>query len=408
MGQTLITPTELTRRSLDIMHSNLCIVKNMDLQYEVKFAQSGYDGQKIGPTLQIRKPNQFTVRTDWPMAQQDMAETYASLTINTVRGVDLNFSDAELALSMDDFEKRYLEPAMKRLASEVDKVAGAYIKNHTPQCGGTVGTQPNTALIFTNAMSKLYNSLAPIDGDISAIICPDTQAVLIGGLTPSQVNPASTISQMFETGQISNMLGLKWYLSQVLSRHSCGTRTNVTPIVSGATEGTDGELTVTGAGASVTYLEGDVITAAGCYEINPETKQTLSYLKQFRITETCTSTAGGAVTLKISPALVVSGAYQNCSGYPTASGAITNVGTASYTYSNDILMHKKAFAFATAPLYVPKGTDMAATAEQDGIRIRFIRDYDSVNARVINRMDIFFGMVELRPEWAVRVVGLGV
>lgn len=408
MAQTLITSQELTRRFLDVLHSNCVIVGSMDRSYEERFAKGGYDGQKIGPTLQIRKPNMFEVRSGWAMAQQDLTETYASLTIDTPRGIDLNFPDADLATRVDDFEKRYIEPAAKRLSSEVDKIAGAYIKNHTYQAGGTVGTQPNTTLIFSTAAKTLKNQLVPIDGDIAAIICPDTEAVLSGGLTPLQFNPSEDISKLWRTGKMSNMLGFNWSMSQVLSSHTCGTRTNTTPIVSGATQGTAGTVAVTGAGNAVTYLEGDVVTFAGCYAVNPETKQQLSYLKQFRITQTCTADGSGNITLYIAPTLVVRGAYQNCSDYPTSGGAVSNVGTASYTYTNDLLMHKKAFAFGSAPLIIPGGMDMAAASEMENLRIRFVRGYDIVNARMLSRMDLYFGVCELRPEWSTRVVGVGV
>lgn len=408
MSQTLITSQELTRRFLDVLHSNMAIVKNMDLQYEARFAEGGYDGQKIGPTLHIRKPNQFTVRTDWPMAQQDMSETKAILTIDTVNGIDLNFPDADLALRIDDFEKRYIEPAAKRLAAQVDKTAGLYIKNNTYQVGGTGSSQPNSALIFANAAIKLHDSLMPVDGQTAAIITPATQAALVGGLTPLQFNPQGTISKIFETGKMSDMFGWNWYMSQVLSSHTGGTRTNTTPVVSGATQGTAGTVAITGAGVSPTWTVGDVFTMAGCYAVNPETKQTLPYLKQFVVTTASNADGSGNGTITFSPALVISGAYQNCSGYPTNGGAITWVGTASYTYSNDIIMHKKAFAFASAPLTVPGGMDMAATAEMDGLRVRFVRGYDIVNARMLSRMDIYYGMCALRPEWCTRVIGVGV
>jgi hypothetical protein len=203
------------------------------------------------------------------------------------------------------------------------------------------------------------------------------------------------------------MLGYNWKMSQVLASHTCGTRTNTTPIVSGATQGTAGTVAVTGAGNAITYLEGDQVTFAGCYEINPETKQTLGYLKNFRITQTCTADGSGNITLYIAPTLVITGAYQNCSGYPTNGGAVTNVGTASYTYTNDIIMHRKAFAFASAPLSSPKNL-VVENVEKDGIRCRYMKGYDIVNAQSIERMDVFFGVVDLRPEWSVRVVGYGV
>jgi hypothetical protein len=386
----------------------------MDRQYEPNFGtQSGFDGQKIGPTLQIRKPNQFAVRSSWPMAQQDLTETYASLTIDTVRGVDLNFPDASLSTDIDDFSERYIAPAAKRMAAEVDKVAGAYILNRTYQQAGTLGTTPNTAAIVLAAAQKLKEHLVPIDGEIAAIINPATEAALVGGFTPLQFNPQGAISAMFNDGQMSNALGMKWYMSQVLTAHTNGTRTNTTPTAGAVTVNGTSNLTITNAGNALTWKVGDVFTVVGCYDVNPETKQTLPNLKQFTVTTDAVSESNGAITagLDISPAIYLSSsAKQNVSAFP--GGALVSItaggsGTASYTYANDIIMHKKAFAFASAPLIVPGGMDMAATASADGLTIRFVRGYDIVNARMLSRMDIYFGVTELRPEWSCRLVGVG-
>jgi hypothetical protein len=415
MSQTLITGQELTRAALDIFHNNVVITRNMDLQYEPDFgSQTGYDGQKIGPTLQIRKPPIGTVRSTWAMSQQDMTETYASLTVDTVRGIDLNFPDADLALSVDDFVKRYIEPNVKRLASEVDKVSGAWIKNHTSRLTGLGGTQPNAISYFLNAKRKLNDQTVPQDGDIACIVCPATEAAMIGGLTPLQFNPQAELSEMFKTGKISNMAGMNWYMSQILTAHTCGSRTETTPVASAIVTQGQSTMTITGLNAT-SFTEGDIFTVAGCYDCNPETKQTLPYLKQFRVTSTVTATAT-TTNLPIAPSVYFSSAagyLQNCSAFP--GGAVSDIndathfgsGTASYTYSNDLVFHKKAFAFASAPLIIPNGVDMAGRASADGFSVRFVRAYDTLNARMLNRLDIFFGLADLRPEWSCRVIGVG-
>jgi hypothetical protein len=60
---------------------------------------------------------------------------------------------------------------------------------------------------------------------------------------------------------------------------------------------------------------------------------------------------------------------------------------------------------AFADLEKPGGMDMAEVVASDGISIRFVRGYDIVNARMLSRMDCFFGVVMPRPEWCVRVFG---
>jgi hypothetical protein len=112
--------------------------------------------------------------------------------------------------------------------------------------------------------------------------------------------------------------------------------------------------------------------------------------------------------------LTGSGYLQNVSAFPGGAMTVTNdatnfgSGTASYTYSNDIVFHKKAFGFASAPLIIPNGVDMAGRASADGFSVRFVRMYDIANARMLNRLDIFFGVCELRPQWSCRVIGYGV
>ena len=407
MSNTLLTGTSITRKALEILHSKCPLIANLKKPYDAMFQSGGYDGQKAGPTIQIRKPIQVTGRETWTMNSQATVQEKVDLTIDQIRGADLDFEDAELSLSMDDFSERNIKPCISKVASMVETHVSTYIKNNTNQIGGTVGTQPNSAQIFLDAKVKLADQLIP-DDNLMGIICPATEASFIGALTPLQVNPAATIGDMFKSGRISNALGIEWYRSNVLARHTCGTRTNTTPVVSGATEGDDGDVLIAGAGVSPTFVVGDIVTFAGCYAVNPETKQTMPYLKQFVIDTLTTCDGSGNGTLHITPTMVITGARQNVSAYPTSGGAVTNVGTASLTYSNDLLLHSDAFCFATAPLSMPKGMDMIGQSELDGIRLRFMRGFDIVNSRYVSRVDIFFGIAAVRPEWATRIIGYGI
>jgi hypothetical protein len=126
-----------------------------------------------------------------------------------------------------------------------------------------------------------------------------------------------------------------------------------------------------------------------------------SVSKQFTVTA---AYAGGAGTIQISPAIVTSGARQNVSASPTNGGAVVKLGGAGTVYRPSLAFYKDAFTFATADLELPKGTDMAARAVMDGISMRMIRDFDSVNARWITRLDVLYGYVAQRPELACRIL----
>lgn len=60
MANTTLTPTAVTREALRILHQKLNFVGTMNRSYDDSFGRSG---AKIGDSLKIRLPNQYTVRT---------------------------------------------------------------------------------------------------------------------------------------------------------------------------------------------------------------------------------------------------------------------------------------------------------------------------------------------------------
>src|SRR5436190_22085222 len=99
MANTLLTPTQVTRKALMILHQKMNFVGSINRDYDDSFAK---DGAKIGDTLKIRLPNQYTVRNGATLAPQDTTEQTVSLQVGTQKGVDVNFSSNELTLSLDD------------------------------------------------------------------------------------------------------------------------------------------------------------------------------------------------------------------------------------------------------------------------------------------------------------------
>src|SRR5262245_66354022 len=116
MANSLLTPTAVTREALRILHQKLNFVDSINRQYDDSFAKSG---AKIGDTLKIRLPNQYTVRTGATLSAQDTTETSVTLQVATQKGVDLNFTSADLTLSLDDFYKRILQQAMLVLDANI-------------------------------------------------------------------------------------------------------------------------------------------------------------------------------------------------------------------------------------------------------------------------------------------------
>ena len=69
-----------------------------------------------------------------------------------------------------------------------------------------------------------------------------------------------------------------------------------------------------------------------------------------------------------------------------------------------LAFHKDAFAFVSADLEMPKGTDMAAREVMDGLSMRFVRDFDIGDDLFKSRFDVLYGYKAIRPELACRLI----
>lgn len=411
MADVLLAPQTITDEALRILHNNIVLTKKVNRQYDNSFARSG---SKIGQTLKIRKPVQFTVRSGSTAALQDVVETSVDLTVGTLKGIDWDFDDVDLAMTIDDFSARYLKPAMARLASELDYSVYAGIYSQVANAVGTPGTTPNTALTYLQAGQKLDESAAPRDDLRHMILNPAAQATTVDALK-GLFQSSDRIAEQYERGQMGQGLGWNFWMSQNVPTHTVGPLGG-TPVTNGAGQGSTGannaytaslDLITDGwtAAAAARLKKGDVFTIAGVLSVNPETKQSTGSLAQFVVTADVSSDASGNATVPITPCPISGGAYQNVTALPGDGAAITVLGAAGTVSPVNIGFHKDAFTVVTADLELPKGTDMAARSQFDGVSLRFVRDFDITNNKRICRFDILYGFVAQRPEWACRVPG---
>ena len=399
----------ITRRALSILHNKLVFVKTINKQYDDRFAVSG---AKIGASLLIREPNQFVVRSGAVMDAQEITESYQTLTVGTQRGVDINFSAVELTLSMDDFAERILEPAMERLAAEIDSIIiTASYKDVYNHILGTKGSVPTVANV-QSARSLMSKSLAPA-GDRYMLM----ESLGMNGVVSDQrayFNPSSEISKQYNTGLVGHCSGFNFYESEMIPTHTQGTYADADAgTVDVPTEFTNGstEIAIDSCTTSGTVTAGQVFTVAGVYAVNPETKVKYAHLLQMVCREAAVASGGAIAALKIYPTIYIDGAKQNC--YITGAGASAAVltetvggsGTLSTGYPQHLAYHKNAFTMVTADLEMPQDAHFAAREVHDGISLRIWRASDIINDRFPCRIDVYFGYKTIYPGWACRISG---
>src|SRR5271170_8047890 len=116
MANTLLTINMITREAVRLWKNSKAFIQNVDMQYDDSFAVSG---AKIGSTLRIRLPNDYTVVTGPALSVQDTAEQSTTLVLATQKHVDVAFSLADRTLSLDDYSRRILAPMVNNLAGAV-------------------------------------------------------------------------------------------------------------------------------------------------------------------------------------------------------------------------------------------------------------------------------------------------
>lgn len=392
MSNTILTPTAVTREALRVLHQKLNFVGNITRDYDDSFAKSG---AKIGDSLKIRQPNQYTVRSGATLAAQDTTEQSTTLQISSQKGVDVNFSSSELSLSLDDFSKRILDPAMSVLAANIEADALSMYKDvyNSVWNGGAAATY-NKAL---DCRVKLQNALAP-PSDRTMLLDPAAMADVIKD-TKTLFQDQASISKQFREGMVGRAAGFDWGENTLLPSHTRGAG-DTAYVVNTSTGITSGTATITVATGTGSILKGDVFTVAGVYEVHPETKANTGRLQQF----VCAADyAGGAGAVSVSPTPITSGALQNVVIVSAGAGKdVTIAGTASTAVQTGLAFQKGAFAFATADLVMPSGVDFAAREVYDGISMRIVRAYDINNDKFPCRIDVLYGYKTLRSQLACR------
>lgn len=400
MANNILTPDMINLKALQILENNLVITRNVNREYDSSFAN---EGAKIGATLRIRKPDRALVTDGAALQVQDENQQYTTLTVSSQKHIGLNFTTAELTMSVDKFAELILKPRISQLASAVDADVATAYKSIYPSVG-TPGTTPATSAVLLAGQQKLNEYAAGMNPRY-ATVNPAANAGLVEGLK-GFFNPTDIISKQFKSGMMgTGVLGYdEINMSQSIASFTTGNwGTSITVTSAVTTQGTT-TLGISFTGSSKTWKQGDVFTIAGVYSVNPQTRLTTGSLQQFVVT--ADATGSSTATLSISPPLYsASDALATVDALPAAAAVVTMLGTAATSYPQNLIYHKDAITFATADLLMPTGVHMASRQVHNGISLRLVTQYDINNDRMPTRVDVLYGYSTIRPEMAVRLWG---
>ena len=405
MANTLLSPNLIAKEAMTQLENNMVLGNLVHREYRHEFV-------KAGDTVSIRRPVKFLASDGATLVKQDIEEGNSEIVVDQRKHVGWEFSTQDLTLSIHDYSRRYIQPAMITLANEVDlSLAGLYtaVWNEV----GTPGTTPSTFLHLA-AAGKRMDQMAVPRVDRNAVFDPEAAWSLADGLKTVYVQDKA--KGAYEEARIGRYAAFDTFGDQNIRNHTVGVATG-TPLVNGASQNVTYAASMTtntqtlntdGWTNSTTGIlkAGDVFTIAGVYAVNPVSQDKQAFLQQFTVMADADSGAStGPAALTVAPAIITSGPYRTVDVAPADNAAITVMGTGGAIYPQNLCFHKNAFALVSVPLEVPEGASFSDRMSRNGLSVRVVKDYDIAEDVEIIRLDVLYGVKAIYPDLACRLTG---
>jgi hypothetical protein len=404
MANTIITPSIIAKVGLANLENNLVMGRKVYRDYSREYV-------KVGDTISVRRPVQFVANDGAVAINQDVTEGKFSLQMNKRKHVSWSFNTQDLTLSIEEYNRRYIQPAAIALANQIDfDLTGLY--SSVWNWVGTPGTQLTTFAGFAKAPQRLDTMAVPQDMR-NAVLGPSDLWGMVGSQT--SLFAPQLVAEGFTRGDLGNVAGIPTAMDQNIRTHTTGASFGGTPLVNGANQNvtyataansnTQTLVTDGWTASTATLNVGDVFTIAGVNSVNPRSKASTGILQQFVVVTGGTADGSGNLSPVIAPAIITSGPYQTVSAAPADNAAITMLGSANTGYAQNLVFHKNAFALVMADLEMPDGAVFKARESQNGFSIRVIKWYDGENDEEKIRMDVLYGVKGIYPDLACRLSG---
>lgn len=414
MANTTLTASIIAKEAISKLDNNLVMSKKVFRGFQEDFSKN-VNGYKVGDTLTIRKPTDFTVRDGAVLSAQDVTEGSTTITVNKRKGIDFAFSSQDLSLKISELSERVIEPAMIQLANQIDADLMALYAT-VPSWVGTPGQTINSYSDFSKGPRRLDQYAIPMDGRC-AVLSPDDHWDLLGSQTSLYIQDAA--KGAYRKGSLGEIGGVDTYMSQNVPSHTTGNFAGTVLMDLAITTATLTYAAIKDTNVQTIHMDGfttaaavvkagDVFTIADVYAVNPVTKARLPFLKQFVVTADATMAANEG-DLIISPAMIWTGAFKNidvANGVTDLNNqAITFIGTQSTVYPQNMVFRENAFALVTVPLVAPPGAVDVARESYKGLNVRVIPVYDGTNDVSSWRLDVLYGTKCIDPRQALRLSG---
>lgn len=386
----------------------------MNINDDDRFA---VENQKIGYTFNARVPPRYRGRRGDGMRIENTQESTVPISINQLWGVDLQFGDQDLTLTVDHFGDRYVESQAQTVANQIDGDGCdqyQYVANYAPT--SIPGTTPTSLSVYTGAGVVLTNNGCPVGNLRSLLVAPEMEAGVLG-FGANLFHADKEISDQYRTGRMGIAVGFKFSMDQNVATQTVGILTGSTPLVTVANQSGSSILSQGWATSTLVLKQGDIVSFTSSNAVNPVSYRNTRQRRTYTITADVTSDAGGLATLPIFPPLSADATspFQTVNTAPAALAPIFVYNTAAAQFSTitgqdtsqALAFHKSAFVLATVKQALPGGLDWSEMVvdPKTGLVARLLRGYNFLDNSRYVRFEVLGGWKTVRPELACRISG---
>ena len=410
----LLTDDIIVKDALRLLKNNLVTAPLVYRDLEKRFA-------KVGDTISLKKPFRTKTASGRVLVKQPMIDQTVPFQIDRQEHFGLEVTMRDRTLSLEQFSERYLKSGMVQIANVIDRSILLKLKNAFFS-SGTPGT---AASVTSYHLAEAYmTDVAVPDDGLRRAICNSLDAAAINTEIMSKFNE-KLVKDSIQKGYMGPLSGFDMFRSANMPTHTVGVHGSGaavgTPLANSVTAQTGSSILTDGWNTSVdsVLLQGDVITFAGVYEINPQNYQSTGRLQNFVVQADVDSDGSGEATISISPSIndgtlttvdvdgnpLSLAAFQNVSAAVANNAALVVMGVASTTYRQDFLFHKNACALAMVELELPQSAVVKARVRdpESGLALCMTGAYDINNQSEVTRIDAVWGTDLIYPELAHRL-----
>ena len=375
MPNTILTPSVIAREALMLLESNL-VFGNLVFRGH----QDDFTGGKVGDTIQVRGPANFTADEydGASLTIQDATESSVNVTLEKHFDVSFKVTDREATLAIEDFSQQLLNPAMLAIAEAVDAyVASKYVEVYN--IVGTAGDPPDSLADVVAIDQKLNEARVPLGSRVN-VMTPQAKADLFEIPSFAEADKRGDDGTALREASLGRFLGMDHFMNQNIQSHTAGSLTGTIAVSGAHALGATSVTLATDGGEAIDLNHGDVITFSG---------DTQTYA----VTADLTVGASSSGDVAISPGLQVA-----LSGGETVSVAVAD-------HVANLAFHPNAIVLAAVPLALPQGAGRAEFVQHRGLGIRVVWDYDKDAKSDVVSVDILAGAKVQDPRLITRVLG---